>query len=159
MWYIKLRPCSLKPPSSCGFERFRTPFLIGISITSGLAFFGFFLNGNYLFSGQRRQDNPTPTPSLSARPKKAPQKVPRRTQELHLRIRRWVKVGSSKLCQMGLGFSASPNKSRQIRVANYISLITPRYLRLASYVIRLAFKAPSICLGSCTSPLGLLFCI
>jgi hypothetical protein len=32
----------------------RTPFLTGILITSGLAFFGFFLNGHFLFSGQRR---------------------------------------------------------------------------------------------------------
>ena len=60
---------------------------------------------------------------------------------------------------MGLGFGASPNTSRQLYVANYISLITPRQLRLASYVIRLALKIPPICLGSCTSPLGLRFFI
>jgi len=69
--------------------------------------------------------------------KQAPNKVQRRKHELHLRIRRWIKVESRRLRQMGLVFCASPNTSRQIRLAqihlaNDASTITCRQLRLTS---------------------------
>ena len=91
--------------------------------------------------------------------KQAPNKVQRRKHELHLRIRRWIKVESRRLRQMGLVFCASPNTSRQIRLAKYTPPMAPRQLRVASYVLRLAVEVTPICLGSCISSPRLRSCI
>jgi hypothetical protein len=99
----------------------RTLFLIGILISSGLAFFGFFLNGNFLFSGQRRHDNPTPTPSLSARSNKAPKKF----IAVHMSCICVFDVGS-KLKAASFAKWALVLALRQIHLAKYASPITSR---------------------------------
>ena len=57
MWHIELRPCSLKPPSSCGYNKICPhPIPNWHFKKQWPCFFDFFLNGNFLFSGQRRHD-------------------------------------------------------------------------------------------------------
>jgi hypothetical protein len=100
----------------------RTPFLIGILITSGSAFFGFFLNGNFLFSGQPWHDGPTSTPSLSARPNKHPKKFSAGHTSCICILDVGSKLKAARFAEWALVLAL-----RQIHLAKYVSPITVVY--------------------------------
>jgi hypothetical protein len=134
----------------------RTPSLLSILINFSLVFFGFLLDGNFLFGGQRRHGGigdeavaRTPTPSLSARPNKPPRKFSAGNTscicvfDVGSKLKAesfatWALI--SALRRIHLAKYDSLNTSRQLSLDNYVSRITSRQVRLGGNVAQLRLR-------------------